>query len=829
MTQLVPASAIDDLFRQRQLTRDIVKLWFPTAVWGDGKIPIKKITEATGKAVDPIAWATPGSLQSKLNLLGQLTPSTLDIDLDVRLTADPQSRPRSWTEGDKALAEEWFYRPFREELRTLTGDTRNHWGRASMGGTGHWLIKLAPDDELSRDEIRGRLKQLQFSATTGPFTVKLEVRFPTKAAAQLFAVLPGSQYSDGDYVSFFNTPGRPDPHIRDIALQPLCQALYSAALRMVVAPHTQEGDRHSTALLVSGVLRREVEDMEREGGRGFNRDDARRLFEEIFLHDTELKARRKIFEADFAKDDASELPGYTALGKRVGEETAQALSCMLHGYDRGPIDRLRERLVFIHDKDVGVVDLEEMAGGANLEIYPRSSIALIHNETVAQKRGKRVFAFRILETMKSRRHADGWIAAPGCEQGGYLYQGSSGQLLPVRQSERERSLLNLAPGWLTPYVEDAPTEDAQAVLDEMLSWFTANPHHKAKILQAIAFKVQNALVKAQFALAIVGGQGIGKSFFFHVMRTVLGKSVAMSNVEAVYRGQYVFSPAVGASLLIIEEADEIPDFTLAKQLHREAQPDVNLKYASKGPQWCLGVPIYLTNKSNPRLQEEGVPDRTLYIVEAPTQTSLRLTAEEWLAFREKRAREVMAISRRLEDQDLLLGLRRILEEYPVTYSELHDNSKSDSLTEEYRRHDMAPDQLVLQAMLARGYVHSAHPDWAFDAPITKDMFNDGYNMLYRYFVGRGENMKSNQYISRQLVKMLGDLGVMESFTKFKEGRVYYFPAKLGTLRQRFAAVAGAPVPDETPAEEGPNKHSPEDCSRAWAYWKKAGLTDRTDY
>ena len=63
----------------------------------------------------------------------------------------------------------------------------------------------------------------------------------------------------------------------------------------------------------------------------------------------------------------------------------------------------------------------------------------------------------------------------------------------------------------------------------------------------------------------------------------------------------------------------------------------------------------------------------------------------------------------------------------------------------------------------------------------------------------------------------------------QEGRVYWFPVKLGTLRQRFAANAGVPVPDETPAEEGLNEHDIDACSRAWGYWKKAGLTDRSDY
>ena len=44
--------------------------------------------------------------------------------------------------------------------------------------------------------------------------------------------------------------------------------------------------------------------------------------------------------------------------------------------------------------------------------------------------------------------------------------------------------------------------------------------------------------------------------------------------------RYTFSSIMGASFLIIEEADEITDFTFSKQLHRETQLDVNMKYGS---------------------------------------------------------------------------------------------------------------------------------------------------------------------------------------------------------------------------------------------------------
>jgi hypothetical protein len=830
---LIPFASKDNVWLQRRLTRDIAKTWFPTAIYGEGKIPVTKMTEATGKMVDPMAWATRDTAQSQFNLLGQLTPTTIDLDLDVRLTTDLHSRPKTWSDADKALAEEWFYKPFRDEIKALTGDTRNHWGRASIGGTGHWLIRLQNDDDLSADERKGRLKQLQFTASVGPFTIKLEVRFPTKAAGKLYAVLPGALHTDGDHVAFYNTPKGEDrdTSLQEIPLPGLCQAVYAAALRMVTAPLTQEGERHSTALLVSGVLRREVEDTEREGGT-FNRDEARRLFETIFAHDTEIKARRRVFEHDF-ESDASELPGYPALGKRIGEATAFAIARMLHGYDRAPVEAMREQMVFIEDDGAKVLNTLERTGGGALTLYPRMTAALLFPETIGQGR-RRTKVFKILENLKSRKQVDGWLIAPGFLQGGFLYLTRKGQLLEQRQSPEDRSLINRGPSWATPYVtEELPGRaEAQATLDHMLGWFTSDKAHQAKIMQMIAFKVQNPLVKPQFALAVSGGQGIGKSTFFsEVLRTVLGASVKTTSMAALFDERYTFSSIMGASLLIVEEADEITDFTLSKQLHRETQLDVNVKYGGKGLQWSFGIPVYLTNKAEPKLNEPGAIDRTLYIIRAPTQYSLGLSAEAWLAFQKARTAETDAVREKLKGEDFNLALRQIFQEYPVTQVELQDTAMSDSRREDYRTHDLSPEQQTLQAMLARGYIHHERPNWAFDAPIIKDAFNEAFNELYLKFADKSSRPLTNDQISKRLKEMLGDdAGVLSARQLAGKGRVYWFPYKLGTLRQRFAAVHGVALPDETEAAAGKNENDIEAGKRAWAEWAPKGrLTDTANF
>jgi hypothetical protein len=819
------------IFQQRRLTKDILGPWgLLPAVYGNGKIPITRITEETGKTVDPVAWAEPNSPQSGLDLLGRLSPSTIDLDLDVRLTDEPSARPPVWSEADKALAEEWFYRPFREEIKRITGDTRNHWGRNSIGGTGHWLIRLAPDDEMSLDERRARLKNLAFEARLGHFTVKLEVRFPRKQGSQLFAVLPGSRYPDGDFVRFYNSPDWRDPNLQDVPLGPLCQAVYGVALRIVSAPLVGEGERHNTALLVSGVLRREVEATEEEGGT-FTRDDAKRLFDEIFAHDDEIKLRRQIFEADFNKPDASELPGYPALGKRVGEDAAAALSRMLRGFDLEPIERMKEHLVFLEDEGAKVINTEERTGGGDLTLYPRVTLANIFPDMVQRGR-KRVKIFHIVENQRSRRQADGYVSIPGLDQGHFLYQTPAGQLVPQRTSETDRSLINIGPGWATPYV-DEELPDAQATLDHMLNWFTSKPEHHAKIMQMIAFKVQNPLIKPQFALAVTGGQGIGKSTFFsEVLRAVLGPNVKTTYLEALFDDQYTFASAIGASFLIIEEADVITNFTLSKQLHREALLDVNQKYGAKGPQWVFGIPVYLSNKAEPKLNEPGTVDRTLYIIRAPTQYTLNLSADEWLAYQKVRTTETDAVRAKLKDPQFRLALRQIFEEYPVAQAELQDTTHSESRAEDFREQDMSPEQQALQAMLARGYIHHDHATYAFDAPFTRAAFNEGFNTLYFQFTGDKNNKQlGNELITKRLREMLGpDFGEMKVRPVRDAGRVYWFPRKLGDLRERFAQKQGVPVPADTDAVSGSNEHDVEACKRAWAEWAPKGrLTDRTNY
>ena len=157
--------------------------------------------------------------------------------------------------------------------------------------------------------------------------------------------------------------------------------------------------------------------------------------------------------------------------------------------------------------------------------------------------------------------------------------------------------------------------------------------------------------------------------------------------------------------LIVEEADEITDFTLSKQLHRETQLDVNVKYGGKGLQWCFGIPVYLTNKAEPKLNEPGAIDRTLYIIQAPTQYSLGSLPRSGLPSKSA-DRETMRCERSSKTGTSCYALRQIFQEYPVTQVELQDTATARAASRKITARMISPDQQALQAMLARGYIHS---------------------------------------------------------------------------------------------------------------------------
>jgi hypothetical protein len=78
----------------------------------------------------------------------------------------------------------------------------------------------------------------------------------------------------------------------------------------------------------------------------------------------------------------------------------------------------------------------------------------------------------------------------------------------------------------------------------------------------VGFKIQNPLVKPQFALGVYGGQGIGKNFVLDQMpQRILGMSVKETTAEELFGDTFALNAALGASFLVVNEVKDLVNFS----------------------------------------------------------------------------------------------------------------------------------------------------------------------------------------------------------------------------------------------------------------------------
>src|SRR3954464_9678089 len=152
MNDVVPFQTLNpDILKQRSRTIEVLDAWGLKAVYGmpGSKRPVERITEPALAKVKPDEWK--GSAAAKFNLLGILPRDMVDLDLDVRIKDDLASRAPDWSPTELAEVERTIFAPFRDALKTSLGnfDFRALFGRRSLGGNGHLLIKVAQDEELT--------------------------------------------------------------------------------------------------------------------------------------------------------------------------------------------------------------------------------------------------------------------------------------------------------------------------------------------------------------------------------------------------------------------------------------------------------------------------------------------------------------------------------------------------------------------------------------------------------------------------------------------------------------------------------------------------------
>jgi len=379
--------------------------------------------------------------------------------------------------------------------------------------------------------------------------------------------------------------------------------------------------------------------------------------------------------------------------------------------------------------------------------------------------------------------------------------------------ERSRHLVNLGAGWAWPYREEPLARRAEAEQDlrTMTGWLSPSAADHAKLMQMWSFKAQNPMTKPQFALGIYGGQGIGKNVVLEQMpQKIFGMSVKHTTAEMLFGTNYSLQSALGSSFLVVDEVTDLQSQQLAKDLARNERHEINVKYGAKGYHRLFTIPIYISNESHPEFSKAGEIERTLYVIKGYTPKSLGCQSlVDYEAFKTRRKTECADMLAKFEDDNYCLAIMQIFMEYPVTQADLEDIWASDSFSEDYIGQGMSAERLALAKLLETNCIHprlDGPPPLSL--PFDRGLFDEGFNYYYQQYAPR-EKPLSGRRINQVLQECLRKSGELQSGRAHEAKRMYWFPAKLGTLCDVFKEMTGADIPRDTQEHEQRGAYEPD--------------------
>ena len=330
---------------------------------------------------------------------------------------------------------------------------------------------------------------------------------------------------------------------------------------------------------------------------------------------------------------------------------------MLHGRDIGQLDVMRENIIFVRATGMQCADLSQRTGTGPLGLYEYGGLRNNYAHQIGPDWP--ASSLRAFDFCAALRIAGRWMTlsrSPATRAGSIFIRHPrascfrSGKTRAISSSSTSRAV-----GPRLTIRQRRPRRPP-AGLEEMLSWLSPLPEDRAKIMQMWAFKAQCPLIKPQFALGISGGQGIGKGFVLHDLpRLIFGLTVKRTSADMMFGDRFPLQPAIGASFIIVDEVSNLGNMTSPKTSTATSITTSTSSARTRAQHRIFAIPIYMTNDPHPQFNKPGEIDRTLYIIQAPDQSSLKLNRSAWAAFELQRKQEVIAKVEWLNRPDIRAG------------------------------------------------------------------------------------------------------------------------------------------------------------------------------
>lgn len=564
-------------------------------------------------------------------------------------------------------------------LRECGIDYRSY-GRTSTGKRGHFLIPVLTSKQ--EDDVLKQLHMADKPCIIGNVRVRIEVRRPAeKKDTRKHVPLPGSVRTLKDDSNTLDLmqwtvlgefrDGESMPAMTPNSVDKLRLAIYSSLMTLAVLDHWTEGTRHETALRVTGVLAHE----HMRGG--FTETECAFVLEQIIAatQDEEAEERLAMLGASIHNVTKQNVYGYTALGDIIGEDWKNAL-IRARGGGKNP-DALARLFSIIARIRYGRKESDcyvDLSAGADAYVeHEQKGLRTrfkYHPDfpKVPDRFGKMIDAIEVVLHSDSIRTFDRVLMFPGIDFGTVFHFDDEGDEWVETTDyapapEGAKTGINVAPGIKTRLDQEPKLKRRDLIEMRRLYWrcrahlTQGDDDANQKFDQVIARKLQRPREKYPVGVALVGGPGIGKSFFFHmVLSKLIGEPlVKISNTSELAAAQnFRFNGIERVLFYMIDECEfsklTPPVVQVLKDVMRNPRVFRNVKNGPIGETSNRAVPYFLSNDTSPKLMFDGRADRALIIIRGESQESLGYDLEAWIAHKKMIHAECAEFIAALNDQ-----------------------------------------------------------------------------------------------------------------------------------------------------------------------------------
>lgn len=578
-----------------------------------------------------------------------------------------------WTDIDIDVEDPDYNACLLAALDHLGVDTRFRFGRRSVGYPTHVLVQLGEAESTNFDDLRKfepnefRIGGKRYKTQIRSYSTNTTDKNIQKTAQQ--TVMPGSIYShkkvanEYDLSVWYNAQGAIAENVsqvatttpRRVSFNEIVRAIAFATMLYVVKEEWVEGQRQLTATKIAGWLARVVKDSQAMNNHEvissdvFCPVDDDSIVESLihficnYVGDEEPHMRIRTYydaQGKLERNPDAKIPGWPAIETLLGGERVMALRAVFTpGSDVSVLTTMAERYVY-DESDNSYLDrkrhlLDGAFAHANDELYTR------HKGDVVRIGGKPKEAFKVFESSDMRKRVDKRDLYPDLPAGAiFRLNEADEQVDDADEGTGVSVVFNTWRGWpIKP--TDTPDADLMAEcgtrLDRLLGYMTQDNTNQIEWYKDwAAWTFQNPGKKQQIAPVVVGGQGVGKSFFGNnFMKSVMGRLWGSASPKVMDTG-FSVEPFIDKMFVFIDEAKFHGDASTdeIKKLIRNVDVGGAEKFGHARNYRIFSRLMFASNRFDVGVGQTGVVDRGLFYTKAYDNEFLGINEMQFRAWAE---------------------------------------------------------------------------------------------------------------------------------------------------------------------------------------------------